>query len=231
MFSTTDDCYRYVLLAINKQNAGTLEPVQFERLFNAAQRTVIARAYEHAEQDQYVVDALRILTPPPSVIANTGLNATEQEVFNLPFVANPPAGTSQGYMHLLSVGMRVAKLVNNQVVIEACQHPSGWSPARLMPRDNRYSFEENPFWEPTAQEPYYYLIGNTLRAKVPQGSFAERIRIEYLRYPIDVVVNPAVDPELPPIVNQRICDRLVTTYLESVESARVNTQGQLNRTF
>jgi len=230
MFTTADDCYRYVLQGVRKNNAGTITPTQFNRYFVGAQRRFVDEAYTAVDRDQLHMDVLRVLTPAPLVIANSGLNAPEQESFDLPYVQNPPSGASHGYQHMLSVGLKIARLVNGQPQPVACADPSGWTLARILRRDSRYANESNPFWRPSEEEPYYYLVGNTMRVKAGPDTFATSARIEYLRYPVDVSVNgQIVDPELPSAVNRMICDRLITDYLESSESPRTATHNAIRQ--
>lgn len=228
MLTTADQCHRYVLEGIKKANAGTLTPQEFTIRYNAAQLSLVRSAYEQVDRDQKHMDLLRILTPPQLLIANTGSQQPEGEVFLLPYVVTPPPGTSHGYMHMLSVGLQVASNVNGQQVLYTCSNSSGFSSAKVMARDARYVHDRNPFKRPKPERPYVYFTGNQFTARCGQGYYASRALIEYLRYPveIDATSSPTVDPELPAAVNQSVCDLVIRQYLEAVQSSRVSTVAQ-----
>lgn len=225
MLTTALECHRYVLEGIKKANAGTLTPQEFTERYNGAQISLVRSAYEQVDKDQKHIDLLRVLQPPPLVIANTGSQQPEGEIFLLPYVQAPPAGTSHGYMHMLSVALQVASNVNGQQVLYTCSNSSGYSSAKVMSRDARYTHDRNPFKRPKPERPYVYFTGGYFTARCGQGYYASRALLEYLRYPvaIDADQNNPVDPELPSAANQSVCDLVIRQYLEAVESRRVGT--------
>jgi len=225
MFTTADQCYRYTLEGIKKANAGTLTRGEFTTRYNGAQLSLVRSAYEQVDKDQKHMDLLRVLTPAPLLITNTGIAQSEGEVFLLPYVPNPLPGVSQGYLHALSVGLQLASFQNGQQVFYTCSSGSGYSPAKIMARDARYVHDRNPFKRPKPDSPYVYFIGNQFTARCGQGYFAVTARLEYLRYPveIDASQNTPVDPELPAAANQSVCDLVIRQYLEAVQSQRAQT--------
>lgn len=225
MLTTAEECYRYTLEGIKKANAGTLSRPEFTTRYNGAQLSLVRSAYEKTDKDQKTVDFLRQLTPAPLVIANSGVAASEQEVFLLPYVAAPPAGMSHGYLHTLSVGLKVASFQGGQQVIYTCTSGSGYLSAKIMARDRRYSDERNPFKRPKPERPYVYFVEDRFTARCGAGYFALEARLEYVRYPIaiDADQNTPVNPELNAAVNQSVCDLVIRQYLEAVQSQRAQT--------
>ena len=182
-------------------------------------------AYEQVDRDQKHMDFLRILTPAPLVIANTGLTQAEGEVFLLPYIPNPAPGVSHGYLHQLSVALKVASFVAGQQVTYTCSNSSDWSAAKVMARDTRYVHDRNPFKRPHPERPYVYFVGYYFTARCGANYFATEARLEYLRYPVTINadLNTPIDPELPAAANQSVCDMVIRQYLEAVESRRGQT--------
>lgn len=220
--TTAADMYTYVREALNKGHAATLAPVEFDVLINAAIMRYVRKAIKDAEKDQRSLDVLRVLIPPPVVVPNTGQNQREEEVFSLPYVHNPVLPASHGYLHMLNCAFRMRKVSDGTPV--DCGSEDGWAGARPMPRDARHEWARDPFWEPSDEEPYWYLSGNDLKAIGGTGSYASQARMEYLRHPSRVSVVNGWQPELPSHVNNEIADLAVRRQIEIIENPRYRTQ-------
>ena len=229
MFTLIDDCYRYVLEVIKKANAGTLSRPEFTMRYNAAQLSLVRGVYEGVDADQKRMDALNILTPVPLVVANSGLQQTEGELFALPVVPNPPAGTSRGYLHLLSAALKVNKVSDGSPY--PCSLVSGYLPAKITKRDERYTHDRNPYKKPRPERAWVYFAEGGLRARCGDGWFASEARIEYLRYPIEVSnIDPSnpIHPETTEAFNASVCELVARRYLEAVRDPRVQTVSKDN---
>ena len=221
MLTTVAQMFTYALEMINKENTGTITPTEFNVLINAAQVDYVLQKARGVDVNQRAMDSLRVLIPLPLVINNTGAQVNEQEVFPLPYVANPPAGVSHGYLHMLNCAVKLQR--GNPPAPVACQAPDGWASCRPLPRDSRHDIKENPYWRPSDEAPYYYTTGNEVRVWTNSDAFADQMRIEYLRYPVRIDVIGPVQPELPAHVNQEITDLMVRGYLEVTENPRFRT--------
>lgn len=221
MLTTAAQMYTYALAMVNKENAGTITPAEFNVLINAAQVDYVLQKARAVDVNQRAMDSLRVLIPVPLVINNTGTQVNEQEIFLLPYVPNPAPGVSHGYLHMLNCAVKLQRGTPPAPV--ACQAPDGWATARPLARDNRHDIKENPFWSPSDEEPYYYTTGTQARVWTGSDAFADQMRIEYLRYPVRIDVQAPVQPELPAHVNQEITDLMVRTYLEVTENPRFRT--------
>lgn len=230
MLNSIERMYEYVREGIRKGNAGTLFPNEFDVLINGVLLDHARQLAKQVEGDQRHMDDLRILRVGPTVLANTGTDASEQEVFQLPYVPQPVAGQSHGYLQLLNAGFAVKYLVNGIPTPAPCRRPSmgGWSIGRPERADQRYLDDRNPFWRPTPDEPCWRLEGNALKVRCGEGFFADQVRIEYLRHPVRISYadDPRVEPELPVEVNQAVCDKAIVAYLENVGSPRFTTKVQ-----
>lgn len=223
MLSTTPQMYTYVLHGLDKAAGVTVSPAEFEVLINGSLLDYVAQRYRGLEQNQRMTDALRVLIPSPAVIANTGAAVPGQEQFQLPYVAAPPVGVSHGYLFALSLAFSLVNPSTGAPV--PCAPPDGWVSARPLPRDQRYAAGKNPFWRATDREPYYTMTGNLVQAHTG-GALASQMLLEYLRYPVRLQLNPLVQPELPPLVNQEIADMAIRKHLEGIESGRLTTYAQ-----
>lgn len=225
MLATTAEIYRYVLFGVNKGNAGTVTPDEFDILYNGAAVDFVMQRARAAERDQRMLDDLRALVPDPVVIPNTGTMTSEGEVFVLPFTPTPPPAGSHGYMHMLSAAFKVVDHGGSA----ACSPSGGWSVGRILRRDQRYGIKRDPFKRPSPLIPRYWLSENKAMVYCGAGNHATEMKAEFLRYPRAVSVLGAVDPDLPPAVNQQIADYAVRRYLENIESPRYNTFLQERR--
>lgn len=226
MLGTVQDIYAYVRLEVNKASNGTVSPTEFNRLINAAQSRWVEDRYKEIEKDQANEDSLRVLIPEVATIANTGALASEGEIFPLPYVQNPIAGVTRGYLHALRVAARMLKVSDSSPV--ACVHASGFSPCRMLPRDRRMDIDRNPFWRATDHEPYYYEVGHTIRIKGAAGSYASQIQLEYLRHPVSMSYDPAglahVQPELQADANLEIARLCARMYIEISQDPRLQSK-------
>lgn len=221
---TASEMYGYFLLAINKANQGTVSPPEFDVLITAAQRQWIMNSYELLERDQKRMDALRVLIPPPLVIANAGAQTSEQEVFQLPYTASPAPGQSHGYLFLLNAAVKLFKN-GTQTPVE-CVSADGWVMARPLRRDAALEVRRRPFSRPTDARPRYMLQESVMRVKAGPGSYAGQARIEYIRHPKPISVVNGWQPELPPEVNQQVADLAVRHKLQVTADPRLMTRAQ-----
>lgn len=232
MLTTIQEANVYVLEGLNKGNSSTVPPVEFDVLWNAATMHYVRQKAQVVEKDEQALDALRVLIPPELVIANSGTPTPGGEIFLLPFIANPPLGTSQGYLFMLNVAVKLLNYVPLGLDTPVdCALPDGFVPARVQRRDARYDNEQDPFWKPTVEEPYYYTTGNQMRVRATATTYATQARIEYIRYPVKASLVNSINPEFPPHINLEIADLAIRRQLEIMESPRYpsNTrEGQLN---
>lgn len=226
MITTVEQMNDYVLLGLNKVATVTVSPPEFDVLINAAIMDYVEQRSKVVDRSQTMIDALRVLKAPPLVIANTGGQASEQEVFQLPYVASPAPGVSNGYMHMLNAAVKLSKMNNGTPVPVTCFGPGGWTSLRPLPADTRYDRSRDPFWEATNEEPYYDLKGTQMGVLAEADTFATQVRIEYLRYPVRISLVSGIQPEFPPHVNQEIADYAVRRHLETIESNRYQTNVQ-----
>lgn len=224
MITTVADMYRYFLAGLNKGNAGTVTPLQFNVIINAATATYLAQKADRMEGDQRVQDTLRMLIPPPAQFLNQGPAQPGFEYFDLPYNANAPAGTSKGYYRMVSVALHLMRPGNPPAPVP-CSAPNGWAPARPLKRDARHTVLQDPFMSPTDLEPYYYLTeDNRIKVLTDGTSYADKALVEYLRYPVEVDAVNNINPELPGAINVEIVDNAIREYLEIIESRRYQSQ-------
>lgn len=226
MLVTIGQMYTHFLLGLNKANAGTVTPAQFNVIINGATVTYLTEKADAMEGDQRVQDTLRVLIDPPAQLVNQGQAQPDFEFFDLPYNANAPAGTSKGYYRMVSLAMHLMRPGNPPAPVP-CSAPNGWVNGRPLRRDTRHIVMQDPFNSPTDTEPYYYLTNdNRVRIVTDGTSYADRILVEYLRYPVEmnVISGQEVQPELPGAINQEITDLALRKYLEVIESRRYQTQ-------
>ena len=219
MLTTAADMYRYVRIGIDKSASATVSPSEFEVHINTSMMDWVKQRYGLYDKNEQARNDLRVLTVLVT-IANSGTNTPGGEIFLLPYLQSPPAGTSNGFLFALNVGL---KMPNSK-----CQPASGWASARPLPRDSSYAIQRSPWSKATDEEPYYSYTGNAMTV-VTGGSFASDARVEYLRYPAPIGLNPVFQPELPGHVNQEICDMCIRKILEETESPRWQTNVQENQ--
>ena len=219
MLTTISQMFTYFLERLNKANAGTVSPAEFDVLINGAMMTYLNQKADMMEGDQRIQDTLRVLIPPPLTVANTGSPSPGGEVFLLPYVPTAPVGVSKGYFRMVSVALHLM-LPGIPPTAVPCSTPNGWVSARPLKRDTRHTIMRDPFNSPTDQEPYYYTTGTQARVLTDGTSYADKALLEYLRYPAQVSIVSSVDPELPGSINQEITDLAVRRQLEVIESQR-----------
>lgn len=224
MLTTANELYTYVREGVDQSSTGTITPLQFDVLINAAAIDHIRQFASGAEMNEKMIEGFRILRMAPLVINNTGALAPEGEVFNLPYVQSPALGISHGFLYALNVGVKLYK--GAPATLIPCTLRDGWVPARVLRTDQRYDTERDPFWKATNREPYYWTVGNTLRVRAEADTHARQLRLEYLRYPVAISVVNNINPELPPETNQLICDRAIKRRLEQMESPRYPTKSE-----
>lgn len=225
MFTTVSQMYAYFLERLNKANAGTVAPAEFDVLINGATMAYLNQKADQLEGDQRLQDTLRVLIPPPLTVFNTGTPVPGGEIFLLPYVPVAPPGTSKGYFRMVSVAVRLMRpsVPPTPPTPVPCSSPDGWVPATPLKRDARHTIKRDPFDSPTDLEPYYFTTGSQMRVVADPLSFADRALIEYLRYPAAVSIVTNVDPELPAAINTEIVDLALRRQLEVIESQRFQT--------
>lgn len=223
MISTAQEAYQYVLRGLQKENSGTIETDDFRFIFDKACLNWVRQKWAEAELNAKRLEDLRTLITAPLTITNTGTTVPGGEVFNLPFIQSPPSGVSHGYLFMLNCGLKLLDATTNQQIV--CIGPGGLSPARPMRRDAKYDNVRDPYWEPTAQECYWYHVGNTFSVLCGEGVYASEAVIEYVKYPVsvDLNTNPIVNPDIHPQALQEVCDLAIRERLETIESRRFGT--------
>jgi len=218
MLTTTSEMYDYVLVGLDKAAAATIDPEDFVVSINGSMLDWVKQRYQLYDKSEQARNDLRVITPPPAVITNTGGTTPGTEQFILPYTQSPAAGSGHGFMFALNVGLRLT--VNGAPA--PCSPPGGWVHARPLTRDSRYSVLNDPFTSPTDDEPYYDYQEGVIRTYTG-GALTADVRVEYLRYPVALSLVPLVNPELPSHVNQEICDMCIRKTLETLESRRWQT--------
>jgi len=89
---------------------------------------------------------------------------------------------------------------------------------------------KDPFWKPTAEEPLYYFIGNTIVYETLGNFLITQTNITYVKDPLRLqlgsqytTVTSDVGCELPEQSHQEILDIAVSMVLENIESQRYQT--------
>lgn len=219
MILSADDMYQYCLERLNKENSLFYRPEAFNIDINPAQQEWVENRYFEYDRFQKRMDDLRIISVGPTIIDNTGASSPEGEIFPLPY-SDSDDSLNFGYWHMLSVEVKV----NYQD--DECGPE--WCMGRVLRRDQRTAIKTDPFNRPNTEngKVFYWLEGNNVRVWLGVGttSYADQIRIEYLRYPVRITLGPpATDCELPVHARKEICDIVVRRKLESIESPRFQT--------
>lgn len=96
---------------------------------------------------------------------------------------------------------------------------------------------KDPFWRPSADEPIYYMIGNTIKYET-LGAFAVTgTQLTYIKQPVKMrlgteYINPTsnIECELPEYAHNKVLARAVSMILENIESQRYQTNlNELNK--
>lgn len=105
--------------------------------------------------------------------------------------------------------------------------------------DEINNYLKDPFRKPIADEPLYYIQGNTINYEVPDADFTiSNARITYIRRPAEmrlgtayVVPTTDVQCELADSTHREILDIAIAMILENIESPRYQTNlNELNKT-
>lgn len=247
MLTTTVDMYKAFLDGIKKSETSIVEPEQFNRIINHWGQDEYLRSKMLAiEVDQKKIEDLekiRVATDGKykyqgAIVYPIAPNTNETDTFTIPKYTqtiNARVGTEiqaksyPKYLRLLSA-MFAIEYGEGQ----ACGKTgvSGYLHADIMRSDQRSKILNNPFRKPSDKKLYYETIDGNIRLITGTTSKGYSLRLEYLRYPIEIYFNatsPADtgDPLTGSVVcefdvqqRQEIVEIAVRTYLERVKDPR-----------
>lgn len=97
---------------------------------------------------------------------------------------------------------------------------------------------KDPFWKPTAEEPLYYFLGNTIVYETLGTFVLNNTKLTYIKQPAVVRLGtdyqtPTTDIQcdLPEQSHQEILDIAISMFLENIESQRYQTNlNELSKT-
>lgn len=242
MILTSEDMYRAFLDGIMKVNTGIVEPDQFNRIVNEwGQLEWLAENLPKTEQDQKQLDDLERLR-----CATDGV--FEQPSSTVLFPIAPETGSDYSFLtpkytttninNRLANGSvstqnypRYLRLLNIQFKInipsaDECNDVgvTDWREAKLMRSDQRSVIMNSSLRKPRNRKLYYEMLDGRIRLITGTTAVGYSMRLEYLRYPADIVYDypggSHVDPEFSPQQNKEMVDVLVRTYLERVKDPR-----------
>lgn len=102
----------------------------------------------------------------------------------------------------------------------------------LIPQDKLQEVVKDPFNISVISEPIVFFEDNCIKVDTNNSSFIpQAIRLTYLKYPTKVSYANSIDSELPEEKQRESLQLAVLIALESVESARVNTQASMLNTL
>lgn len=221
---TALDMYNATLNFLNKYNNSSVDPDEWMIFANHLQIEHVLALYAVYQEDQSVIDKLSPLVVKPITIANSGVNAPGQEVFELPYmtIPGPTTENSYGYLRMLNISGRL-NYVNN-----AC-HANGIGnliPLFPLSDDQETIIDLNPYRRAKDDRVYYQVMNNKINVITGTQSWCAEVRVKYLRYPraLDLSASGGIgDCELPIDVRNDLVDLITKRIVENIESNRYPT--------
>lgn len=226
MVSATD-AYKAVLEELKHYNTTSMTPEEFNYRIWIAEIEYVKNRHWAYEQHQKTIDDLdiiRIVTDGvagyPAPLVNQGPSIAGQEWVQLP----------NDYFRLLEVSAQV-RYKNVPCKIDGTL--SNYIPCTPLKDDKRHAVDEDFYQKPIAEWPNLYYDQRGRRLAFRAGdSIVEKVQLVYLRYPIriffDVTGANHVNSEFPWEQTMEIVKLCVRTYLEAIESARTQSNIQVD---
>ena len=227
---TAQQVYLTVLSEMKREYTTTMTPSEFNDHINRAQLEWVKVCYSLIDQQQKTnadLSPIRVMTDGvgtmPAPIPNSGAAIPTRERFLLP----------DNFLYLLAVAAQV------RYKNEPCKKDgtlSGWILALPKPSDRAYLTDD--YYSRPAPRPnrlYYYQLGEgkgELRFEAGE-SVVEFVRLHYLRYPRQILVDAdgesVSDPEFSDVQCLEIAKWCVASYLEKIEEMRQQTYVALGQ--
>jgi hypothetical protein len=175
--TTAKELYEMVLIELRKQGTMSLTPKLFNYHVNAAQITWVADSYQVIDATQRSNDLVSVLEKRV-IIANTGGNAPGQEIFIKPV----------DFKHFLACAFRF-KYYGVKCIVDGTEDNNYISAKKLF-KGSLNKVVENHYTKPMAQKNrvFYDELENDYRC-VAGASIAKNMKLDYLRYPVEIKVN------------------------------------------
>ena len=204
MLTTAADIYKAVLAGIKKESTAVLTPTNFLLLINECYLNWVREKADIPEFNQKIMEDLQplhvIATPAPS----------SGNLFTYPAAV----------LKTLGIQFKI-NYVDNECGLTGV---SEWLKAKPMRADAKG--EVGHYSKPKDSRLYYQIYGNTVELITGTSSTANRMRIEYIKYPTAITLTPDYPGEVRALQRQEIVDLAVRTYLERVKEERY--QSNLN---
>jgi len=225
MLATITEMYQEFLDGITKEESAIVPPEDFIRLINRSQSQWLVSKAPEGDTGQKRIDDLEIIR-----VVTDGVfeyNSVPLDLLS-PVVVNQfelvPSGYPS-YFRLLNVMFQIT-YSGNSCFVDGVN--SELLDASIMRADKRSSTFKNPMRWPTDERLYYEIIGNRIRLITGTSSIGYRARLEYYRYPLDMVYdeddsNNNVNCEFGSAQQYEICDIAIRIYLERKTDPRYQT--------
>lgn len=245
MITTTADMYRAFLDGIKKSETSIVKPSQFNRIINQwGQDEYLRTNAMEIELNQKKIENLeKIRVATDGIYTFNGttiypIAPLSDNVFEIPkynFSINAiinglvEVRTYPRYLRLLNVMFKLTYGAGQECSLTGV---SDWLQAYIMRSDQRSVILDNPFRKPKDSRLYYEIIDGKVRLITGTTSVGYAMRLEYLRYPVEIFFNennvpdtgiPATGSvmcEFGPQQAQEIVEIAVRTYLERVKDPR-----------
>ena len=209
MLVTVTDMYRYFLDGIRKEYTKVVRPDEFNRVINDwGMLPWMATRIGTGELDEKNLDDLDVVHIKGEELLPSGTNE-----FDL-------TTTAYQYYRMTAIDFKI-QYVNN---ICGLTGESEWLDANIMRSDKRNSIRRSIYRQPKDSKLYYERGESIVRLITGTQSYATRARIDYYRYPDEIVFDETgvnnQDSIFGHAQNQEITDMAIKTYLERVNDPR-----------
>ena len=196
-------------------------------------------AYIQPEQKDYWLNKAQDRIVKYKVFGNnptrTSFEETQKRIDDLRTIvkdSSPIVPTSSGNISYITLPDDYKFLVRHRALINT-KTVTGVQ----VSHDSIGVFLEDPFWEPIAEEPLYYFLGNTIVYETKGNFNITSTVLTYIKKYAKIqygsqYTSPTTDinTELPEEVHQEILDLAISMVLENIESQRYQTNlNELNK--
>lgn len=213
--------YDLFLDLINKKKTSTVPPDEFNRRINDAQELWMAEKAPEGETIQKRIDdleAIRVVTDGTQTyngVQLDPLSPVSTGSYEFEFL---PA-TYPSYFRLMNASFKIT-YQDNECFTDGTI--SDFLHSDIMRSDRRTQILKDPFNWPKDSRLYYEIISGRLRLITETSSTAYQARLEYYRYPEDMVYdddqNNWVNCEFGSKQMREITAKAATIYIEEVEN-------------
>ena len=242
MIATARDMYFAFLDGIKKESTSIVPPPKFSRIINDwGQDEWLKEKAVEIEKNQKRIDDLskiRVATDgvqqfDGDILYPLAPDTGNEFVFTLP---TDPSEAINGriddgnvvpqnypkYLRMLGVMVKIQYGAGQECGLEGI---SDWKKLNILRSDNRSVTLDNPYRKPKDTRLYYEILDRKLRVITGTTSTPYALRVEYLRYPVQIefdALNPMAGTpcEFPPQQQKEIVDTAVKVYLERVRDPR-----------